>query len=164
MCFLGSDTISWYAMHTNQKPSAGIICARGNQGKSHPFVPCPRQLCLLLSCFHRQLAWVYSVGHVLTEIRVDGTLWGHLFPNFSPAIASDVVLMDFAHFCSTYCWIRRNAARGLREVIIPSAQPWWGHHWNFRHTSKVMKSLPNPPSWMLIKCLGTICRPHGGYL
>lgn len=53
---------------------------------------------LLLSCFHRQLVWFHSVGHVLTEVRVDGALTSHLFPHFSPAIASDVVLMDFAHF------------------------------------------------------------------
>lgn len=54
-----------------------------------------RQLCRCpYTCFCRQLGRFCSVGHVLTEDRVEDTLRGHLFPCFSSALASDAVLID----------------------------------------------------------------------
>lgn len=50
--------------------------------------------------FCRQLEWFHSVGQVLTEVRVEGTSRGHLFPCLSPALASDAVPID--GFCPSF--------------------------------------------------------------
>ena len=40
------------------------------------------------------------MGHACTEVRVEHTLRGYLFPCFSPALASDTVLID--RFCPSF--------------------------------------------------------------
>lgn len=68
---------------------------------NHTHLHCAQEhLCLSHRYFCRQLGWFHSVGHILTEVRAEGSLRGHLFPCFSTALASDAVLID--GFCPSF--------------------------------------------------------------
>lgn len=64
----------------------------------HPFTPCSGASLLSPVDISQAVGLAFSVGHSLTDVSTAGTLGIHLFPGFSPAITSDVMMMDFALF------------------------------------------------------------------